>query len=62
MIELTNVNGVSISINPNFISAIRIGDIGTYIDIGGKTYLVSESYEEVMQKIKGTWQLVLETK
>ena len=54
MIELTNVNGKRISINPKSITAIRIGDIGTYIDIGSETYLVTESYEEVIVKIRGS--------
>jgi len=59
MIELTNVNGQTVSFNANSISAIRIADLGTYIDIGAETYLVKESYEEVIIKIRGK---VLETK
>ena len=59
MIELRNRHGESFSINPNSITAVRIEDIVTVIDVGSKTYYVKESYNEVILRIKGS---TLETK
>lgn len=60
MIELTSVDGVKFAIKTKSIASVIISEHGTRISVnGGWTYYVKESYEEVLQMIRGN---ELETK
>ncbi len=53
MIELTKVTGEKFSVHVNSITYVGIQDGDTKILIGGWAHFVKESYEEVLQMIKG---------
>ena len=54
MIELTRIDDTKVTIVFANVVSVSLGDFGTRVAVrGGWSYIVKESYEEVLGKIRG---------
>jgi flagellar protein FlbD len=53
MIKVTKLNGVGYYINPHQIEYIEINPDTTLVMLSGKTHIVREEVDEVLEKIDG---------